>query len=92
MAMIGCKKPAFRGLDNGDTLFAFDFYGKECGSYDGQCHITYKIADDLYQVEFYDSDGVTMERILEPVSSHKDIFAEDLVTLFEEETGLFLHL
>lgn len=45
-------------------------------------------ADDTYTVEFWKVRGVSVSKL----SEHSDVYADNLRTVFEHETGLYLSL
>ncbi len=51
--------------------------------------ITYNIGLDLYEYTFMNTRKATEKQIIKQIN---DVYAEDLIPLFEQETGLYCYL
>ncbi|TXI91718.1 MAG: hypothetical protein E6Q33_09410 [Neisseriales bacterium] len=52
-------------------------------------HIIYNIGLDLYEYTFMNTRKNTEDQIIKQIN---DVYAEDLIPLFEKETGLYCYL
>jgi len=52
------------------------------------CQIIYRRCPDTYIVKFWKKGTKTMPKV---ISEHEDIYCDQLIELFEKETGLYLH-
>lgn len=84
--MIGIKQ-AVRGETDGNPWLSFDFKAKAFNKAN-RCRITYVVALDLYRMEFFRVWGSSIK----DVKSFDHVFCDQLQSLFEQETKLYLHL
>ena len=83
VAMIGAKN-FMRDEKNYTIGFRFAAKAKNKANY---CRIKLN-SSDLYDIEFISIRGVSVKT----VSSHNDLYADMLKSVFEAETGLYLSL
>tara|TARA_Y100000401_G_C8289593_1_gene207931 strand:+ start:246 stop:629 length:384 start_codon:yes stop_codon:yes gene_type:complete len=88
--MIGANNFAF-GNDPAKEQVTAQFKFKTCGvcTKVNTLRVTYHRCPDVYTVEFYKVKRNGVWGL--PVSTHDHIYCDQLVELFEKETGLYLH-
>lgn len=89
--MTGSKKLVYGTTDEGDYLLAS--IGRGAKNRANRWLIVYDRGSDLYIVRFLRViyRGKDMGKS-ELISEYRDVFAEDLMDLFEDETGMYLTL
>lgn len=89
--MTGSKKLVYGTTDEGDYFLAS--IGRGAKNWANRWLIVYDRGSDLYIVRFlrviYRGKDMGKSKL---ISEYRDVFAEDLMDLFEDETGMYLTL
>jgi len=85
-AFVAAKNFAFRNRPETEQVEA-QFKFKACNGRN-TCKVIYNRCPDTYTVEFWNVRGV---KTCKKVSSFDNIYCDQLVELFENETKLYLH-